>query len=479
MAPESSMKHGRRAANGTARRRRGEPAVLLAGLLAVAPALEAATFVVDTTQDSVDVLAGDGLCADSLQRCSLRAAIQESNALAGDDAIALGSGDFALTLAGTSENAAASGDLDVTASVTLTGAGASASFIDGNALDRVLDVAAGAVLRLRDVHLGGGFQAAVSGNEVDISGGGLLVRGGGSAELSDVVIEGNRSRRTGQALAVFGSLRGARLRVAHNIGKDSFTAAGGLYIGRSATEIALEDCIFDGNQARHGGAIYADGEATAITFDRCLLVGNLAQDGGAIHANLGASRWLLRNTTISGNSANAGGALFGDGAHQLRFEHCTMTANHASGPNGGGAILDVRGSANANFVPVAFVNSIVAGNTQAFGRECNTVFPDVIVSGGGTVRAGGDACRMVAGSGDIVAADAGLEELADNGGYTRTYALTASSVAVDTGLIGACASVDQRNRPRPVDGNGDGDARCDIGAFERDDRLFADGFQAD
>ena len=222
----------------------------------------------------------------------------------------------------------------------------------------------------------------------------------------------------------------------------------------------------------------SDGAATAITLDRCLIVGNIARGGGAIYANLGASHWLLRNTTISSNSADVGGALFGDGANQLRFEHSTLTANHASGPNGGGAVFDVRGSSSANFVAVGFLNSIVAGNTQAFGRECNTVFPNVIVSGGGTVHAGGNACLMVAGSGDIVTGDPGLAELADNGGYTRTHALLGSSVALDAGLDAGCTSVDQRGRTRPVDGNGDGVARCDIGAFERDDALFADGFES-
>ncbi len=154
----------------------------------------------------------------------------------------------------------------------------------------------------------------------------------------------------GQAIAVFGQPAGnARLSVVENVGKDGLSAAGGLYIGSSANEITLEDCLFDSNQAHQGGAIYGDAAAATITLNRCLLAGNSAQNGGgAIFANLGASHWLLRNSTISGNHANAGGALFGDGANQLRFEHCTISGNRASGPNGGGAIFDVRGSANAN-----------------------------------------------------------------------------------------------------------------------------------
>jgi hypothetical protein len=57
--------------------------------------------------------------------------------------------------------------------------------------------------------------------------------------------------------------------------------------------------------------------------------------------------------------------------------------------------------------------------------------------------------------------------LANNGGPTETMALHRMSVAIDAGSAAACPLTDQRGIARPQDGNRDGIAACDIGAFER------------
>ncbi|MGQ0593935.1 MAG: choice-of-anchor Q domain-containing protein [Gammaproteobacteria bacterium] len=60
-----------------------------------------------------------------------------------------------------------------------------------------------------------------------------------------------------------------------------------------------------------------------------------------------------------------------------------------------------------------------------------------------------------------------LAPLADNGGPTRTHALVAGSPAVDAVKRGCPPPfTDQRGFARPVDGDGDGRAACDVGAFE-------------
>ena len=50
---------------------------------------QAAVFTVNSPSDAVDVGPGNGICETAFGNCTLRAAIQESNALAGADEIIL------------------------------------------------------------------------------------------------------------------------------------------------------------------------------------------------------------------------------------------------------------------------------------------------------------------------------------------------------------------------------------------------------
>lgn len=59
-----------------------------------------------------------------------------------------------------------------------------------------------------------------------------------------------------------------------------------------------------------------------------------------------------------------------------------------------------------------------------------------------------------------------LGTLADNGGFTLTHSLSPGSPAIDAGSPSTCPAMDQRDILRPMDGDGNGSAACDIGAFE-------------
>lgn len=95
--------------------------------------VSAATFVVNTTADTVDANPGNGASADAGGQCSLRTAIGEANAAAGADIITLPAGTYTQTLAGSGEDANANGDYDITAPVTINGAGSGTTIIQANA----------------------------------------------------------------------------------------------------------------------------------------------------------------------------------------------------------------------------------------------------------------------------------------------------------------------------------------------------------
>ncbi|MBL8183277.1 MAG: hypothetical protein JNL64_17055, partial [Blastocatellia bacterium] len=60
-----------------------------------------------------------------------------------------------------------------------------------------------------------------------------------------------------------------------------------------------------------------------------------------------------------------------------------------------------------------------------------------------------------------------LGPLSFNGGSTRTHALLTGSPAIDTSDPATFPSTDQRGIARPQNGDGTGDTRADIGAYER------------
>ena len=73
-----------------------------ASLPVFAPTSPLSTFTVNVTTDTSDVFPGNGICADSLNKCSLRAAIQESNTRAGADTIQFNIGAGTPTISPTS-----------------------------------------------------------------------------------------------------------------------------------------------------------------------------------------------------------------------------------------------------------------------------------------------------------------------------------------------------------------------------------------
>lgn len=143
------------------------------------------TFTVTSTLDAVDANPSDGVCATTAGQCTLRAAIQQANALTGADTISIPAGTYTLTIPRTTESDPASGDLNITQDVTLNGGGAATTIIDGGQQDRVLTVAQGSTVTIAGVTVRNGDSYARYG--AGIWNGGTLTLTGSTVRENSAV----------------------------------------------------------------------------------------------------------------------------------------------------------------------------------------------------------------------------------------------------------------------------------------------------
>ena len=132
------------------------------------------------------------------------------------------------------------------------------------------------------------------------------------------------------------------------------------------------------------------------------------------------------------------------------MRNLTVNNNSATEDLGGG-IFNFDGS-------VSIRNSIISNNL--YGGNCS----GLITSDGHNLE-DTNTCGFT-GPGDLINTNPLLGPLQNNGGPTLTHALLPGSPAIDAGDNSVCPTTDQRGVTRPQDGNGDGIAVCDIGAFE-------------
>jgi large repetitive protein len=426
------------------------PAFLIL-LLATAPAT-AAVIEVNRLDDVADPIPGDGVCnvepINPVPQCTLRAAIQTANGRPGHDTIVLPPGHYKLSRSG--DGGADLGDLDITDAVDILGfvgdAPSDASdlpLIDGVELDdRIVRVHGDVDVLLRGLRLQGGQAGGEDGG---------AIRNDGRLTVEHVAFRANRAARGG---AIFQ------------------TGLAGTDPTPWTVSLTVRDSHFERNDAtQEGGAILA--EAAAMAIERSSF-----RDNRSGWAFLGptlsthSSTLLLSDSTLDGESIE--GPVFGlssqSGVRAISPQNLVLRNVTATGF--GLAALDLLSLSASRRVRVA--NSILAGSATA----CRADGPD---------PAGADV--LIAHSlvqGELNCAqhyhdvESGVAELAgmlqDAGRLTwsRAPAYLYTNV-VDTGIAPglaplspelACTASDQRGSPRPLDGDGDDVARCDLGAVE-------------
>ncbi len=432
--------------------------------------MSAAFFMVNSTLDAVDANPGDGACATAAGDCTLRAAVMEANALVGPDAISLPAGTYTLSieLVPGLPNTDARGDLNIVDDVEIDGAGSGDSMIDGGIftgviIEHVFAIKAGVVV-LSDLTIqNGGWLLSPGGGISNI---------GGMLTLNGVVVRGNVGS-TGAGIDNFGTLTVHGGAFIHNGAPGSQSADGAIFNGGTMTldgvtfsdnhsgfgagaignfNIAtLNNVIVEGNETIGDGAGIYNG--SKMTLTNSTIRGNRGGSGTGIF-NASTGTLTASNTTISGNLGGVGAGIENRGSATLI--NMTIAGNTSASPVGGGGIYNDTGPSTQT---LAVMNTIVAGNG---GGDCGG--PTPLVSEGHNLS-GDDTCGLT-GPGDLTNTDPLLGPLADNGGPTETHALLSAGPAIDAGDNDGCPASDQRGAPRPWDGDGDGSAVCDIGAFE-------------
>ena len=390
----------------------------------------AATFNVDSIMDQPDSNPGDGVCSSTPGvACTLRAAIQEANALAGDDSINLPVGTFTLTITGAGEDEAATGDLDVRENLSIYGQGMNATRIKAAGIDRVFDLRSG-VLELVSLTVSGG-RAVTSGSAL---GGGI--RAGGSR----LVVGG--------------------CRLTNNVANQG----GGIFTS-STTILQIADSILDGNATENlgftnqwGGAIRAEG---GLTLEGSTVMGNATtpESHYAVDVQCYTGSVSILNSTIAAN-ASAG---LGTYSCDTTLSHVTVADNSYYG-----VVL----SSYLHDADLNVFNSIIADNfVDCQISQLETVTFDHCLDSD-------DSCGLIGANGDLPMADPQLLPLRHWGGLTPTmYPRPPVSPVIDAGNGAICYVIDQRGEVRGGDGNGDGVSGCDIGAVEATDLVFYDDLE--
>jgi CSLREA domain-containing protein len=345
-----------------------------------------AVITVTTTDDELN---SDGDCSlrEAIQAANTDAAVDACVAGSGADTVLVPAGTYLLTIPGAGENYNQTGDLDIRDHLTLTGDGMGLTILDGDNLDRVLDIWTGLTVEINAL-------TVTHGRVVDTNGGGIYNRGtltlngvsllnnlvvstltysgGGlinsawsydsSVLLNDCLIDGNEAPNAGGISNVAGAGRMATMTV-HDSTVSNNTAtmfSGGLYNG-----------YFTGATNSHSYLTLTDSLVAANSVP-----GMYGQGGGIVTLGVSANNifaWLtLERTTVRDNTAiNEPGLQGAKGAGVAIWETTTTVLDSTISGNIGTGVGDVQPALGGGIAiwdsEVSLTNTTVSSN-QVLGE---------------------------------------------------------------------------------------------------------------
>ncbi|MCB1590202.1 MAG: CSLREA domain-containing protein [Xanthomonadales bacterium] len=441
--------------------RRALPALCL---LALSSPLLAAEFIINTTADAPDTNPGDGQCTGfglpPSARCSLRAAIMEANAQGGTHLIGLPEGDYILDEAGIDEDQAVTGDLDIRADITIVNGSAALPFIGQQVGDRLFEVHPTASLTLQHVGLGGGEAL----NGARPFGGAVLVWYAADLSIERSYLFGNRASKGG-AVHVWGDAL-----IVDSALEFNFLVDPAPDDDNQGSAIAVERTIFAPAQLGLVRSSLSDnGE---VEFN-----GNLVPNSYALLVEDGAKAQIF-NSSIIDNTRG----IWVRSASQLDMGQSTIANNRSFG-------LRFDHNPDNPDPRLTALFTVIAGNggvaqcrsASAFFLNPNLTQLDVVDH----ANAATDVSCGFVGASDVALDGSPFHPQAMQQDLTRYYLPVPGRGLVDAGGPTCMGPDDQRNAPKPVNGSGQAQALCDIGAIEFDpqtdpglpDQLLSDGFE--
>ncbi|MBV6396483.1 MAG: hypothetical protein HFACDABA_02081 [Anaerolineales bacterium] len=284
------------------------------------------------------------------------------------------------------------------------------------------------------------------GNSAGSSGGGMY-NNTGSPTLTNVTFSGNSADYGGGMYNYNSSPTLTNVTFSGN----SANRGGGMfnYSYHISSSPTLTNVTFSGNSADYGGGLYNAYDSSPTLTNVTFSDNSAGNRGGGMYNE--HSSPTLTNVTFSANSATDGGGMYNFYNSSPTLANVTFSANSA---NYGGGMY------NEEMSSPTLTNVIIANS--AGGGDCSNNFSALnAASKNNLIEDSAKACDLTDGvDGNIIGSDPMLDALANNGGSTETFALQASSPAIDAGTNTGCPADDQRGvlRPRNV--------TCDIGAYE-------------
>jgi hypothetical protein len=302
-----------------------------------------------------------------------------------------------------------------------------------------------------------------------------------SPRLTNVTFDGNHAGESGGGMYNDDDSNPTLARVTF-IDNDAVSNGGGMY--NSSSSPSLVNVTFDGNRAKggSGGGMYnheSSPTLTNVTFNdsyaaengggmhnvsssgttliNVIFSSNDAKDGGGMRNDMSSP--TLTNVLFTGNSASQGGGLFNE-LSDPTLTNVTFSSNEAT--------FDGAGMFNLMSRPT-LVNGIVWGNNpdNILDADSSPTITYSDIEGGYPGEGNIDADPLFAAplSAGGVQSAAG----ADGGDYR----LREASPAVDAGTNAAVTvDTDLAGYTRVVDGNRDGKADVDMGAYECQLKIY-------